>query len=149
MIADSVGHTIKIGMTGDDADTMPHGCGEKTSDGGIGTKRLQGAKKNRMVGKDKIISALNGRINQCAGGVQSEQHSLHRLARLTDQETDVVPVFSEILRGELMQDVENLLKSNHSLHSKKKKRHIYGDVPLFRHRCRCPLICQPCLPVAA
>lgn len=71
MIADPVRERYQDWYVGDNADMMPHVAKSVRTRVSV-QKCLQGAKKNRMVGKNEIISTLNGRINQRAGGIQRE-----------------------------------------------------------------------------
>lgn len=131
-VADAASDRIEIGMAGDDADVVAGSGGDESADGGVGAECLQGPEDDGVVGENEIVSTGAGLVDQGTGGVKREQDAVDRLLRIANQETDIVPVFSQVFRGYVLQDIEKVLNGRHSvLLSNEKEAHPQGGVPLF------------------
>lgn len=143
-IADATCDRVEIGMAGDYTDVFTERCCHDPTDGGIGAERFQRPKDDGMVSDNQIISSGTGPFHEGAGGIKRQQDTMDRLVRIASEEADVVPVFSQIFRGYLLQNIEKILNGRHNgLLYKEKEAHPPGMYLFLDILFNAPLLFQP------
>ena len=68
-----------------------------------------------MVGDNDVEPAGVGRSHQRFGWVQGHQDTMDFPVRRANQEADIVPVFGQGVRGDLLKNVEKILDGRHGI----------------------------------
>ena len=128
-------------MTGNNTDACTGGTSYESARGGVSAQRFQRPENDGVVCDDKIVPSGTGQVHKGTGRVKRQQNTVHGLLRIADQQADIVPVFGQVFRSYVLQDIEKILDDRHSvLLYKEKEVHPLGDVPLFRHSFQCPSV---------
>jgi len=115
MIADTALHRIEVGVAGDDADLAAGGGGNESARRSVGAHCFQGPENDRMMGDDEIVAPGAGLIDERAGGVKCQKNAVHRLVRVTNQKTDIVPILGQVFRGDVLENCQKISNGRHSV----------------------------------
>jgi len=115
VIADTALDRIEVRVAGNDADLVAGGGCNESACGGVGAYCFQGPENDWVVGDDEIVPAGAGLINERTGGVKGQKDAVHRLVRVTDQKTDIVPILGQGFRGDVLENCQKISDGRHSV----------------------------------
>lgn len=115
VIADTALDRIEVRVAGNDADLVAGGGCNESACGGVGAYCFQGPENDWVVGDDEIVPAGAGLINERTGGVKGQKDAVHRLVRVTDQKTDIVPILGQGFRGDVLENCQKISNGRHSV----------------------------------
>jgi len=58
---------------------------------------------------------VEGLIDQGAGGIKRQKDAVHRLLRIADQKTDIVPLLGQVFRGDVLQNCKKISNCRHAV----------------------------------
>lgn len=131
MIADAALNRVKIGVAGDDAHAAAESGSNEPTGGGIGAHGFQRPENNGMMGDNQVELPGGGLINQRGSGIKGQQDTPHALARVADQQADVIPFLGQVFRGDLLENCQEISNCRHVCYFVTKKRHIPLEMYLF------------------
>jgi hypothetical protein len=104
VIADTALDGVEIGVAGDDTDVIAGCCSDEPARRGVGPDCFERSKDNRMMGDHQIVLTGGSLLDQRTDGVEGQQDTLDFLARISDQETDIIPFLCQVIWSDVLEN---------------------------------------------